>query len=262
MRSSETEKAMNANSMIGMSAAAAVGIAIATVGWLNPSEAVAATVISQSSLLAPANPCRSGAPGVPPPQPQPEQQQPDQQQPGQEPALTGSFNYDGTILLSDGRIMNPDGTYKPVAQVIHPPGSTRLPNGGVQHPDGKVFNADGKERKPIYGDGFAITPDGTVLDEKGECFPVGVLVRHNYDGTVTFVDAQGVQVVGLDGKPAGEPVLGRAKADGSVATLDGRILNADGSERKTTTLPDGRVLYPDGTTTSGQQAPNRGGSPN
>jgi hypothetical protein len=255
----------------------AVGIAVAAVAWFNPSQAAAATVVSpaiavqpgiglhvdskgqpsgQPALFGPdlgglANPCSSGALGVRPAPQSPPEQQPGRQ-PGQGPALTGSFNYDGTVLLSDGRIMNSDGTFKPVDQVIHPPDSTKLPDGGVRHPDGKIFNADGTERKPIYGYGFMISPDGSVLDANRECLLSGSRVRHNYDGTVTLVDAQGVQVVGMDGRPAGEPVLGRVNPDGSVTTLDGRTLNADGSERKTITLPDGGVLSPDGTTTPGR----------
>ncbi|GAA4833611.1 hypothetical protein GCM10023201_22170 [Actinomycetospora corticicola] len=176
--------------------------------------------------------------------------------PDQQLRLTGTHNYDGTVRLSDGRIMRPDGSFvKPAVDVTHPKGSTINGDGSVTHPDGRVFNIDGTERKPVQFAGATINPDGSVT-------PIGALVskvQWNHDGTFTLVFFGGnnakpaVTVVGPDGVVKSGRVVGpgeRLNPDGSIVKVDGTVVNPDGTTRQPKiVLPDDSVLDKNGGTT-------------
>ena len=170
--------------------------------------------------------------------------------------LTGVHNYDGTITLSDGRVIRKDGSVvKASVDVTHPPGSTTLADGGIRHPDGLVFNKDGTQRKGIQFAGppaRTVNPDGTTTPPLTFGF-----IKWNYDGSFLIIDAGrggSVKVVDANGNlhpavppiPAGSTVNG----DGSITTPDGKILNPDGAQRPPQQpLPGGTTLNPDGSNT-------------
>jgi hypothetical protein len=170
--------------------------------------------------------------------------------------LTGTHNYDGTITLSDGRVIGPDNkVIPPKANITHPPGSTTFPDGSVKEPSGLIFNKDGTERRPIpvIIGGKVITtinPDGTSTPT----IP-GTVIKWNYDGTVsTYVPGAGGgnQVLVLkppDGSAQSTtsvPPGGVIQPDGSIKTTGGVILNPNGTPRQGQTLPDGTTLDPQG----------------
>jgi hypothetical protein len=169
--------------------------------------------------------------------------------------LTGTHNYDGTVTLSDGRVMNPDGSIKdPKVNVIHPAGSTTLPDGSIREPSGVIFNKDGTQRVPVplspFGFPLKVNPDGTSTPPLA-----GVLFTWNYDGTVTVLvpgSGPGSKVLTFnpDGTPKSSVTVpapgGRVMPDGSVDNGNGTITNPDGTQRLQTTLPDGTVLDPKG----------------
>jgi hypothetical protein len=196
--------------------------------------------------------------------------------------LTARYNYDGSVLLSDGRILNPDGTVRPPKAAI--------PAGGVVNPDGsvtvngKTFNPDGSERTtitippqtiqlPVGGTttvpGFTIRADGVAVDDKGAPLAPQPKVIFNYDGTATVISGNNVVVWGQDGNFKSKYTAvapDKVNPDGSITKGDGTIVNPDGSSKRTpVTLPGHKTLDPnggedktagkDGTTTGGQTQP-------
>jgi hypothetical protein len=177
--------------------------------------------------------------------------------------VTGQYNYDGTVLLSDGRILNPDGSVRPVAAPIPiPPGSHVNPDGSVTQPDGTIISPDGTPRRPIVVPpstittplgiqvpipGFTINPDGTTTPPTA-----GARVIWNYDGTATVISTNRghIDVWGKNGNFASRYDLKqgeRANPDGSITRADGTIANPDGSTKRTPVpLPGGRTLPPNG----------------
>lgn len=180
-----------------------------------------------------------------------------------DPPVSGQYDYDGTVLLSDGRILNPDGSVRPLAAPVPmPPGSHVNPDGSVTEPDGTIVSPDGTVRRPIVVPpgtittplgiqvpvpGFTINPDGTTTPPTP-----GARVVWNYDGTATVISATGghVDVWGKNGNFASRYDLKpgeRADADGSITRADGTIADPDGSTgRAPVTLPGGRTLTPNG----------------
>jgi hypothetical protein len=162
--------------------------------------------------------------------------------------LTGTHNYDGTVTLSDGRILGTDGKILPPrVNATFPPGTVTLADGGHKLPNGVVLNIDGTTRNPVTVGGVTIQPDGTT-----QVLPDGRIVHFNYDGTILIVKpgaGGGVAVLNPDGttKSVGGVVAGIVvNPDGSFTTPDGKIHNADGSVRAPQTLPDGTILDPTG----------------
>ncbi|NMO93709.1 DUF6777 domain-containing protein [Actinomycetospora sp. TBRC 11914] len=184
--------------------------------------------------------------------------------PGPNPAPNARYNYDGSVLLSDGRIVKADGT------VVMP--KAPIPAGAVKNPDGsfslggKVFNPDGTERTaivippqtiqlPVGGTttvpGFTIRLDGEAVDASGTPLAPQPTIIRNYDGTATVISGGEVVVWGTDGnfrsKFRVEPP-NKVNPDGSITTPDGGILNPDGSTKRTpVTLPGGgTTVQPNG----------------
>ncbi|GLZ48604.1 hypothetical protein Acsp06_47890 [Actinomycetospora sp. NBRC 106375] len=172
--------------------------------------------------------------------------------------VTGRYNYDGTILLSDGRVVGADGVERAPATAL-PAGAHRGPDGSIVLADGTVRNADGTPRTaivippstvstPYGGDvavpGFTINPDGTVTPANPD-----LRVVFNYDGTATLITPGGhVDVWREDGtfasrydaKP-GETV----NDDGSITRADGTVANPDGAtSREPVHLPGGVAVDP------------------
>jgi hypothetical protein len=167
--------------------------------------------------------------------------------------LTGVHNYDGTVTLSDGRVMRPDGSFtKPTVNVTHPAGTVTLPDGGFREPNGLVFNKDGTQRKPIVFAGppqRTVNPDGTTTPAIAFGF-----VKFNYDGSFLIIDAGkggSVKVVDANGNlhPAVPPIPvgSTVSGDGTITTPDGKFLDPNGAQRPPQLqLPGGDVLNPDG----------------
>jgi uncharacterized protein DUF6777 len=182
--------------------------------------------------------------------------------PGPNP-VSAHYNYDGSVLLSDGRIIKADGT------VITP--KAPLPAGGVRNADGsvtvggKTFNPDGTERTaivippqtiqlPVGGTttvpGFTIRADGVAVDANNLPLAPQPTVIRNYDGTATVISGSQVAVWGTDGSFRSKFQVvppNKVNPDGSITTPDGRILNPDGStERTPVTLPNHGTVQPNG----------------
>ncbi|MCD2197938.1 hypothetical protein LQ327_31665 [Actinomycetospora endophytica] len=213
-------------------------------------------------------------PGKPDPKPHP----------GPNPSsLTARYNYDGSVLLSDGRILNPDGSIRapkapiPAGGVVNPDGSVTV--------DGKTFNPDGTERTtitippqtiqlPVGGTttvpGFTIRADGTAVDDKGAPLNPQPKVIFNYDGTATVISGNNVVVWGQDGNFKSKFTAvapDKVNPDGSITKGDGSIVNPDGSTTRTPVkLPGHKTLDPnggkdtakDGTGPGGQTPPGTG----
>jgi hypothetical protein len=184
--------------------------------------------------------------------------------PGPNPAPTARYNYDGSVLLSDGRIVKADGT------VVMP--KAPIPAGAVKNPDGsfsfggKVFNPDGSERTPIVippqtitlpvggtttVPGFTIGLDGVAVDAAGKPLTPQPTIIRNYDGTATVISAGQVEVWGTDGTFKSKFTVvppNKVNPDGSITTPDGSILNPDGSTKRTPVkLPGGgTTVQPNG----------------
>ena len=193
-------------------------------------------------------------PGKPDPKPHP----------GPNPtSLTAHYNYDGSVLLSDGRILNADGSVRPPKAPL-PMGGTRNADGSVTV-NGKTFNADGTERTtitippqtiqlPVGGSttvpGFTIKADGTAVDAAGAPLNPQPKVIFNYDGTATVISGNQVDVWGQDGNFKSKFTAvapDKVNSDGSITKADGSILNPDGSTKRTPVeLPDHSTLPPNG----------------
>ncbi|MFC5061027.1 DUF6777 domain-containing protein [Actinomycetospora atypica] len=202
------------------------------------------------------------SPGTNAPAPAPVKTQPGPNTPNPAPAtnpqgqlaLTATRNYNGTIRLSDGRILDKNGdVIKPEVDVKHPPNSRTFPDGAVQHPDGKIFNINGTERLPVksnipgLGD-VTINANGTISPAKP-----GRVVQWNFDGTFTVFrpgSTSPVLTIGRDGTvkstvpvPTGSVV----QPDGSVIDpVTGQVKNPDGSTRTPTTVPGVGTIGTDG----------------
>jgi hypothetical protein len=171
------------------------------------------------------------------------------------PPITGTFNYDGSITLSDGRLQRPDGTI--VALPQRPPYSIPLPDGGYRGTDGLYYNRDGSQRAMLDfvgndGESVYLMPDGQVVDGLGRPTTLTrtASIIRNYDGTVTYVyeptpGLVTLQVVGKDGRP-GPAIEGRGFIDGTFVDREGRYVNHDGTERTGATLPGGGKIQPNG----------------
>lgn len=183
--------------------------------------------------------------------------------PGPNPAPTARYNYDGSVLLSDGRIVKADGT------VVEP---KPIPAGAVKNADGsfslggKVFNPDGTERTPIVIPpqtitlpeggtttvaGFTIRTDGVAVDANGTPLAPQPTIIRNYDGTATVISGGQVVVWGTDGNFRSKFTVvppNKVNPDGSITTPDGSILNPDGSTKRTPVkLPGGgTTVQPNG----------------
>ena len=198
------------------------------------------------------------------------------------PPLTGTFNDDGSITLSDGRIQLPTGAI--ITLPTPPNGSTPLPDGGYRNPDGTIVNRDGTKRAVLDVEGpdrtlIIVLPDGTVRTREGprNPLPPGLVVKRSYDGSITLItpDPRGgydtIQVISNTGRPG--PVLTGRYENGAVIDVSGRLLNPDGTERRETTIPGGGKVQPNGTNvpapstgtggtdrpSSGPDAPTEGG---
>lgn len=164
-------------------------------------------------------------------------------------ALTATRNYDGTVRLSDGRILDRNGdVIKPEVKVDHPPNSRTFPDGSVQHPDGKIFNINGTERLPVKIGTLTINPNGTLTPPQP-----GFTVQWNYDGTVTAFkpgSKEPVVTIGRDGqvtKIVPVPTGGVVQPDGStIDPVTGEVKNPDGSVRTPTTVPGVGTIGNDG----------------
>ncbi len=181
--------------------------------------------------------------------------------PGPNP-VSARYNYDGSVLLSDGRIVKADGT------VVTP---APLPAGGVRNADGsvtvgpKTFNADGTERTaivippqtiqlPVGGTttvpGFTIRADGVAVDANNAPLTPQPRVIRNYDGTATVISGNQVDVWGTDGVFRSKFQVvppNTVNPDGSITTPDGSILNPDGSTKRTPVkLPNHDTVQPNG----------------
>ncbi|WP_133824858.1 DUF6777 domain-containing protein [Actinomycetospora succinea] len=210
-----------------------------------------------------------GAPGTPGPAgpagPGTGTPDPVTQGPSQIP-VTGSYNYDGSIMLSDGRLQTVDGRVVTLPQ--RGPDTTGLVDGGWRDKDGLHYNRDGSRRDlmPVYGiEGvvnFFLTPEGRMLLSDGQEVPlpanVGV-IRH-YDGSVTYFE-RGVGPRGSvfmttspDGQH-GDAVIGEY-LHGILTTPDGKIVNWNGTERLPgVDIPGGGVVTPTGGTIPPAPAP-------
>jgi hypothetical protein len=183
--------------------------------------------------------------------------------PGPNPAPTARYNYDGSVLLSDGRIIKADGT------VVMP--KAPIPAGAVRNPDGsftvngKVLNPDGTERKPIVippqtiqlpvggtttVPGFTIGVDGVAVDANGKRLDPQPKIIRNYDGTATVISGGEVDVWGTDGNFVSKFAVtppNKVNPDGSITTPDGSILNPDGSTKRTPVkVPGQKTVQPNG----------------
>jgi hypothetical protein len=182
--------------------------------------------------------------------------------PGPNP-VSAHYNYDGSVLLSDGRIITADGTVLPPKAPL-PAGGVRNPDGSVTV-DGKTFNPDGTERTaivippqtiqlPVGGTttvpGFTVRADGVAVDGNNLPLAPQPTVIRNYDGTATVISGNQVDVWGKDGsfvsKFTAEPP-NKVNPDGSITTPDGSILNPDGSTARTPVkLPNHETVQPNG----------------
>lgn len=178
-------------------------------------------------------------------------------------SLTARYNYDGSVLLSDGRILNPDGTVRPPQAPI-PAGGTVNPDGSVTV-NGRTFNPDGTERTaitippqtiqlPVGGTttvpGFTIRADGTAVDDRGAPLTPQPKVLFNYDGTATVISGNNVVVWAKDGTFKSKYTAvapDKVNPDGSITKGDGSIVNPDGSTARTPVqLPGHKTLDPNG----------------
>ncbi|MDD7941202.1 hypothetical protein PHK61_22545 [Actinomycetospora lutea] len=173
------------------------------------------------------------------------------------PPLTGTFNWDGSITLSDGRIQTVDGRILTLPPL--PAGAVPLPDGGYRDSAGTYRNRDGSAREYVRlseqgGELVVLAPDGTLLDGSGS--PIGdrrvegVTIVRGHDGFVTVItdnrgDDDSVVVYHPHGKPVN--ILTGTVRDGVIRDAGGQVRNPDGSIRKETTLPDGGTVRPDGT---------------
>ncbi|GAA4889156.1 hypothetical protein GCM10023203_47900 [Actinomycetospora straminea] len=183
------------------------------------------------------------------------------------PPLTGTFTWDGSVVLSDGRLQRPDGRIVDLPPV--PAGSTPLPDGGYRDANGTYRNRDGSPRDEVPlteqgGEVILLAPDGTLTDGSGrEIRPIeGLTVIRGHDGFVTVLtdNPRGEDTLVLYA-PEGKPVniVTGTITGGVITDAGGRVRNPDGSERQETTLPDGGRVLPDGTNVP---APGRpGGGP-
>jgi hypothetical protein len=182
--------------------------------------------------------------------------------PGPNP-VSAHYNYDGSVLLSDGRIVKADGTVVPPKAPL-PAGGVRNADGSVTV-DGKTFNPDGTERTaivippqtitlPVGGTttvpGFTIRADGVAVDATNTPLTPQPKVIRNYDGTATVISGGEVDVWGTNGsfvsKFRVEPP-NKVNPDGSITTPDGGILNPDGSTKRTPVkLPNHETVQPNG----------------
>ena len=178
-------------------------------------------------------------------------------------SLTARYNYDGSVLLSDGRILNPDGSVRAPKAAI-PAGGTVNPDGSVTV-NGKTFNPDGTERTTITippqtiqlpeggtttVPGFTIKADGTAVDAAGAPVNPQPKVLFNYDGTATVISGNQVVVWGQDGNVKSKFTAvapDKVNADGSITKGDGTIVNPDGATKRTPVdLPGHKTLDPNG----------------
>ncbi len=207
--------------------------------------------------------------------------------PGPNPGPTARYNYDGSVLLSDGRIIKADGTVVMPKSPI-PAGAFKNPDGSFTV-DGKVLNPDGSERKPIVippqtislplggtttVPGFTIRTDGVAVDANNVPLAPQPKVLRNYDGTATVISSGGeVDVWGTDGTFVSKFQVvapNKVNPDGSITTPDGSILNPDGStKRAPVRVPGSKTVEPNGggdepadpkgsTGTGGQTQPGTG----
>ena len=169
--------------------------------------------------------------------------------PGPNP-VSAHYNYDGSVLLSDGRIVKADGTVVTPAPL--PAGGVRNPDGSVTV-DGKTFNPDGTERTaivippqtiqlPVGGTttvpGFTIRADGVAVDANNVPLTPQPRVIRNYDGTATVISGNQVDVWGRTARSARSS--GRPAQHGQPGRLDhharrqhpqpGRLHEADAGE--------------------------------
>ena len=92
-------------------------------------------------------------------------------------AVTARYNYDGTVLLSDGRLVDKDGkVIAPKATI--PPGGFKNPDGSITV-NGKVLNPDGSERKDILVPELIVVVDGAATIVPGYTIGVDGVARHN-----------------------------------------------------------------------------------
>jgi hypothetical protein len=189
------------------------------------------------------------------------------------PPLTARYNYDGTVLTSDGRLIDKDG------KVIAP--KATIPPGGFHNADGsitvngKVFNPDGTERKAILvpahieivnGVGSIVPArtigvDGVLRDGAGKPVVPQPQIIRNYDGTATVIKGNRVEVRNADGSSKTVTAVNppdKINKDGSITKGDGTIVNPDGTtKRDEVPLPDGTKEKPNGGDTfAGHSAKN------
>ncbi|GAA4912697.1 hypothetical protein EV188_101761 [Actinomycetospora succinea] len=174
------------------------------------------------------------------------------------PPLTGTFNWDGSITLSDGRVQTADGRIVTLPPL--PTGAVPLPDGGYREADGTYRNRDGSPREYVRlseqgGELVVLAPDGTLLDASGS--PIGerqlegVTVVRGHDGFVTVItdNRRGDDTVVVY-HPQGKPIniVTGTVTGGVIRDAAGQVRNPDGTVRKEATLPDGGTVQPDGTT--------------
>ncbi|WP_433028539.1 DUF6777 domain-containing protein [Actinomycetospora sp. CA-053990] len=173
------------------------------------------------------------------------------------PPVTGTFEYDGSVLLSDGRLVKPDGSIVtlPTRSAAD---TTGLPDGGWRDKYGLVYNRDGSRRDLVYiygndGTDFYLTPEGQFIDgnNRPTTPPDEAQILRNYDGSVTYIFRTSSTTVTLqttykDGT-RGKVTEGRGFNGGVFTDAQGNRYNIDGSERKGADLPGGGRIEPDGT---------------
>jgi hypothetical protein len=176
--------------------------------------------------------------------------------------LYASFAYNGSVLLSDGRVQKADGTV--VTFPKRGPDTTGLPDGGWRDKNGLYYNQDGSRRDLLYiygldGDDFFLTPDGQVVDRNNRPSPLepGESYGRNYDGSVTlyFADNGRTDTVTTSNSGVrGKEVRGLHVYHGYLTDDSNTPYNFDGTPRKDAKLPDGGVIRSDGSQTHPQQS--------
>ncbi|HEY2222093.1 DUF6777 domain-containing protein [Actinomycetospora sp.] len=252
-----TVKCFNGNPLTG-GAAAAGAVTVTPTGQ----------AIAQFRFTSVDNTTTVVVPGKPDPKPHP----------GPNPtSVTARYNYDGSVLLSDGRILNADGSVRAPKAPI-PAGGTVNPDGSVTV-NGKTFNPDGTQRATITVPpqtiqlpeggsttvpGFTIRADGTAVDSAGAPITPQPKVIFNYDGTATVISGNAVVVWGTDGNFKSKFTAvapDKVNPDGSITKGDGSIVNPDGSTKRTPVdLPGHQTLDPNGGEDKGKDPKPAGGT--
>ncbi|MFC5140393.1 DUF6777 domain-containing protein [Actinomycetospora rhizophila] len=187
------------------------------------------------------------------------------------PPLTGTFNWDGSVTLSDGRVQTVDGRILTLPPL--PAGAVPLPDGGYREADGTYRNRDGSRREEVRlseqgGALVVLAPDGTLLDAGGsplgERELEGVTVVRGHDGFVTVItdNPRGDDTVVVY-HPQGKPIniVTGTVTGGVIRDAAGQVRNPDGTVRRETTLPDGGTVLPDGTHVPAPSTGHGGGTP-